>query len=93
MLVLRHQSHQDYLEGITGQLWHEENYIVSDSLPVGRIYKTGLPPDEIWVWCVLARPIHDSIQSYGCADTLDEAKMRFSAAWDAVQWQISKARR
>ena len=38
VLTLRHHNFQADLEGLTPQLWHDENYAVSESVP----YRTDL---------------------------------------------------
>jgi len=84
MLTLRHHNFQADLEGRTPDLFYAENYIVSESLEIGRIYKVPTGPGEgLWAWYLHARGIDERIPTSGFADTMEEAKMRFAASWEA----------
>ena len=88
VLVMRHQSLQDHAEGRTPLLWMEESYVVSESVPIGRIYK--VPTGENvgrWAWYIDSRGIREEIPRHGIAESLEEAKTRFMASWEAVQRQ------
>jgi hypothetical protein len=92
VLVLRNQSMQADLEGVTPQLWHEENYTISESTPVGRIYQLKLPPIEQWAWAILVGPEYDAITKYGLCGTFEEAKEQFTANWEALCRRMANRR-
>ena len=88
VLTLRHHNFQADLEGRTPDLWYSENYIVSDSREVGRIYKVPTGENEgQWVWYFHLSGLDDRIPTSGHAGSMDEAKMRFAASWEAAMRQ------
>jgi hypothetical protein len=66
--------------------WDDDDYdVLADGRVVGRIYEqggVGTPPDMRWFWSVMIVPAVPNV-TYGHAATLDEAKAKFRAAWEA----------
>lgn len=77
---------QARLDGVTPQLWYEEDYVVSESVPIGRIYKVPMDKPEAgrWVWYIDSRGIREEIPTHGITESLEEAKQRFAASWEAA---------
>ena len=75
---------QARLDCVTPQLWYEEDYVVSESVPIGRIYKVPMDEAGRWAWYIDSRGIREEIPRHGIAESLEEAKQRFAASWDAA---------
>jgi hypothetical protein len=70
-LFLRTQRANDTIQGRQPDSRNDNDYVVIDGTPIGRIYADQLPDAEKWLWflhIVRASP------NAGIADTLEEAK-------------------
>ena len=86
VLTLRHKSTQAQIEGLTPLLWMEENYVVSESVPIGRIYKitTGENAGQ-WAWYIDKRGVREEIPTHEIAASLEEAKVCLAASWEVTK--------
>jgi hypothetical protein len=83
-LLLRRQNAQDRHEGRQPLPWqHDDFAILDDEIVVGRMYLEQLPGGDKWCWFlqVMGAPLPNR----GIADTLDEAKAAFAAAYGQCQ--------
>jgi hypothetical protein len=74
--------------------WSDKDYdVLADGKVVGRIYEDAhlsTPPDMRWVWSITAIVPATPGVTNGHAPTLDEAKIRFRAAWERAKARATR---
>lgn len=64
--------------------------VIWDGLPIGRIFKSiGVNGATIWSWSCSLPNVPQPTYHRGRANSLDEAKAKFSEAWDDLKGRVS----
>jgi hypothetical protein len=84
---------------IGGETREGDYQLIWNDLPIGRVYSThGVGGHDIWNWAVILPNVPQLPDHRGSAADLEDAKLRFKAAWLRVRSclcepEIAEARR
>lgn len=75
---------------IGGETAPDDYVVIWDDLPIGRIFKSmGTGGREIWAWNAGLPNVPQRSDHRGRADTLEQAKAFFRAAWTEIAANVS----